>query len=323
MISRLLGPAEIRRLAGELGVRPTKQLGQNFLHDANTIRRIVAIAGVREGDHVVEIGPGLGSLTLGLLDAGATVQAIEIDPVLAGALPGTVERHQPDNAADLTVITNDAMNVTAMNVTGMNVTGMNVTGMNVTAMNVTAMNVTAMNVTAMNVNSLTGEPQLLVANLPYNVSVPVLLHFLASFPSITRGLVMVQAEVAQRLCAPPGSRVYGVPSAKAAWDADLTLAGPVPRGVFWPVPNVDSLLVSFRRREPAREGSRAETFGVIDAAFAQRRKTLRSCLAGWAGSPAEAERLLRAAGIDPGLRGEALAIEDFARLAATRTQDRG
>lgn len=283
MTSRLLGPAEIRRLAAELGIRPTKQLGQNFLHDANTIRRIVAIAGVGEGDHLVEIGPGLGSLTLGLLDAGATVQAIEIDPVLAGALPAIVEHHQPDNAADLTVITNDAMNVT----------------------------------------ELAGEPRLLVANLPYNVSVPVLLHILASFPSITGGLVMVQAEVAQRLCAPPGSRVYGVPSAKAAWDADLTLAGPVPRGVFWPVPNVDSLLVSFRRREPAREGSRAETFGAIDAAFAQRRKTLRSCLAGWAGSPAEAERLLRAAGIDPGLRGEALAIEDFARLAATRTQDRG
>lgn len=282
-VPRLLGPVEIRRAAAELGIRPTKQLGQNFLHDPNTIRRIVAISGVTAGEAVVEIGPGLGSLTLGLLDAGAVVTAIELDPLLAGALGDTVASHQPDSSSRLTVIAADAMAV----------------------------------------RELPSSPARLVANLPYNVSVPVLLHFLAAFPSIQAGLVMVQAEVAQRLCAPPGSRVYGVPSAKAAWDAELALAGPVPRAVFWPVPNVDSLLVSFTRRVPTREGSRADTFAVIDAAFSQRRKTLRSCLAGWAGSPSEAERVLREAGIDPGLRGEALSVEEFARIATTRDSRRG
>ncbi|MGI8882067.1 MAG: 16S rRNA (adenine(1518)-N(6)/adenine(1519)-N(6))-dimethyltransferase RsmA [Jatrophihabitans sp.] len=279
----LLGPVEIRRLAAELDLRPTKSLGQNFLHDANTIRRIVRTAEVGVGEHVLEVGPGLGSLTLGLLDAGATVTAVEIDPGLAAALPGTVEAH---GGAGLSVLTEDAARLGALPVPA---------------------------------------PTALVANLPYNVAVPVLLHLLATQPALTHGLVLVQAEVANRICAAPGSRVYGVPSVKMAWYATATPAGAVSRSVFWPAPNVDSGLVRFvRRPSPAlADGtSRADVFTVIDAAFAQRRKTLRAALAGWAGSAPAAETALRAAGIDPTRRGETLAVTEFAALAAARPADR-
>lgn len=273
----LLGPVQIRELAGRLGVRPTKTLGQNFVHDAGTVRKIVRAAGVQPGEHVVEVGPGLGSLTLGLLEAGASVVAVEIDPVLAGELPTTVARHQPDAAQRLTLVTSDALDVT----------------------------------------ELPGPPPVaLVANLPYNVSVPVLLTFLERFPSLDRVLVMVQAEVADRLAAPPGTRTYGVPSAKAAWYCQTHRAATVGRSVFWPVPNVDSALVSMRRRPaPETTATREEVFAVIDSAFAQRRKTLRSTLAPVAGSPVLAEAALREAGIDPMTRGERLSIEDFARVA--------
>ncbi len=277
--SRLLGPAEVRALADELGVRPTKKLGQNFVHDPNTVRRIVRAAELGPDDVVVEVGPGLGSLTLALLPAVAAVQAVEIDPVLAARLPATAAEFAPDLASRLTVVGADAMRVTAADLPG---------------------------ATA------------LVANLPYNVAVPVVLHLLAELPGLRRGLVMVQAEVAERLAAAPGSKTYGVPSAKLAWYAAARRAGPVPRAVFWPVPGVDSGLLAFDRRDPP-PGDRAEVFALVDAAFAQRRKALRGALAGWAGSPAAAEVALRAAGIDPLTRAERLSIADFARLAAART----
>ena len=278
MSSALLGPADIRALAVELGVRPTKSLGQNFLHDANTIRRIVRTAALEPEDVVLEIGPGLGSLTLGLLEAGHNVTAVEIDPVLAAALVATVSARA--SSARLTVVEADALRLTDL------------PGM---------------------------APTALVANLPYNVAVPVVLHLLAVLPTLQRALVMVQAEVAERLAAGPGSKAYGVPSVKAAWYASTTRAGAVPRTVFWPMPNVDSGLVRLVRRDPPQtSAARAEVFSVIDAAFAQRRKTLRAALAGWAGSAAAAEAALRAAGIDPSARGETLRVTDFARLAAVR-----
>ena len=278
MSDGLLGPAEIRALADGLGVRPTKTLGQNFLHDANTIRRIVRTAELDAGETVLEVGPGLGSLTLGLLEAGHPVTALEIDPVLARALPSTVAARRTD--PPLTVVTADALRVV----------------------------------------DLPGDPPTaLVANLPYNVAVPVVLHLLATLPSLRRGLIMVQAEVADRLAAPPGSKVYGVPSVKAAWFAVATRAGAVPRAVFWPAPNVDSGLVRLIAREaPTTTASRPQVFAVVDAAFAQRRKTLRAALAGWAGSAPAAETALRAAGIDPSARGETLDIAAFARLAEQR-----
>jgi 16S rRNA (adenine1518-N6/adenine1519-N6)-dimethyltransferase len=276
-LSVLLGPAEIRTLAARLGVRPAKRLGQNFVHDANTVRRIVRTAELQPAEPVLEVGPGLGSLTLALLEAGHPVIAVEVDAVLAGALPETVAERLPDAA--LTVMTADALRVT----------------------------------------DVPGAPTALVANLPYNVAVPVVLHLLEVVPSLRRGLVMVQAEVAERLAARPGPKVYGVPSVKTAWYADAVLAGAVPPRVFWPVPNVESGLVRLTRRSaPATSASRAQVFAVIDAAFAQRRKTLRAALAGWAGSAASAEEALRAAGVDPAARGETLSVEDFARIAEHR-----
>ncbi|MFF2622058.1 16S rRNA (adenine(1518)-N(6)/adenine(1519)-N(6))-dimethyltransferase RsmA [Oerskovia jenensis] len=275
--SALLGPAQIRDLAGRLGVRPTKTLGQNFVHDGGTVRKIVRTAGIGAGDRVVEVGPGLGSLTLGLLEVGASVVAVEIDPPLAQQLAATVAVHQPDAAERLTVVAADALDVT----------------------------------------ELPGEaPTALVANLPYNVAVPVLLTFLERFDSLQRVLVMVQAEVADRLAAPPGSRTYGVPSVKAAWYASASRAGTVGRSVFWPVPNVDSALVALDRREPpTTTATREEVFAVVDAAFAQRRKMLRSALAGIAGSSAAAVEALERAGVDPTARGERLTVEEFARIA--------
>jgi 16S rRNA (adenine1518-N6/adenine1519-N6)-dimethyltransferase len=267
---KLLGPAEIRDLAELLGLQPTKKLGQNFVIDANTVRRIVRIAGVTEGMTVVEVGPGLGSLTLGLLETGASVIAVEIDNRLADQLPHTVEAAA--SGAPLTVVTADAMTITALD----------------------------------------PAPTVLVANLPYNVSVPVLLHFLETFPMLSSGLVMVQAEVGQRLAAPPGSKVYGSPSAKAAWYGDFRLAGNVSRQVFWPVPNVDSVLVAFERHEqPGTEAERLATFALIDAAFQQRRKMLRQALSVALGDSAAASTRIAAAGLAPTARGEELSVLDF------------
>ena len=279
----LLTPSDVRQIAGRLGVRPSKRLGQNFVIEPGTVRRIAALAALRPDDEVLEVGPGLGSLTLALLEAGpAGVIAVEVDPALAGELPHTIAARAPALAGRLTVIAGDALDVTEPD--------------------------------------LPAVPSVLVANLPYNVAVPVVLHLLAALPSLDRGLVMVQAEVADRMCAPPGSRVYGAPSVKLAWYAAARPAGTVSRSVFWPVPNVDSRLVAFTRHDPPEgPASRGEVFAVVDAAFGQRRKTLRAALAGWAGSAPEAERLLRAAGIDPGARGESLSVAEFARLAAART----
>jgi len=291
---RLLGPGDIREIAGRLGVRPSKRRGQNFVIEAGTVRKIAALAALKPDDVVLEVGPGLGSLTLALLEAGpARVVAVEIDPVLAGALPETVADRAPALAGRLTVLIADAL-----------------------AAGERDLSVPAADALAVGSQDLLG-PTVLVANLPYNVAVPVLLHLLAGVGSLRRGLVMVQAEVADRMCAPPGSRVYGAPSVKLAWYAAARSAGTVPRSVFWPVPNVDSRLVAFTRHDPPpTTASREQVFAVIDAAFGQRRKTLRAALASWAGSAAQAERLLRAAGIDPGARGESLGVAQFARLAA-------
>ena len=279
---RLLTPGDVRELAGRLEVRPSKRLGQNFVIEPGTVRRIAALAALRPGEVVLEVGPGLGSLTLALLEAGAgQVVAVEIDPALAAELPRTIASRAPHLAGRVAVVAADALQIAG--------------------------------------TDLPATPSVLVANLPYNVAVPVLLHLLAALPGLARGLVMVQAEVADRLCAAPGSRVYGAPSVKLAWYATARPAGTVPRTVFWPVPNVDSRLVAFTRHDPPPgTAAREEVFALVDAAFGQRRKTLRAALAGWAGSAPEAERLLREAGIDPGARGESLGIEEFARLAAAR-----
>jgi 16S rRNA (adenine1518-N6/adenine1519-N6)-dimethyltransferase len=281
----LLGPADIRLLAARLGIRPSRRLGQNFVIDAGTVRRITAMARLAPDDVVLEVGPGFGSLTLPLLAAARRVVAVELDPVLATELPRTIAARAPGLADRLAVVTADAARV----------------------------------------RELPGDPPtVLVANLPYNAAVPVMLHLLATTASLRSGLVMVQAEVADRMSAVPGSRIYGVPSVKLAWFAEVRRAGSVPRSVFWPVPRVDSGLVAFTRRPPPGEAGqpgqqdqpgREEVFAVVDAAFAQRRKTLRAALASWAGSAAEAERVIRAAGIDPALRGESLGVAEFARVA--------
>lgn len=274
-VRSLLGPAEIRDLAEMLGVNPTKKLGQNFVIDGNTVRRIVKVAAITPNDTVVEVGPGLGSLTLGLLETGAKVVAVEIDARLAEQLPLTVQLMQP--GSPLTVIRDDAMRIM----------------------------------------EIPGEPTRLVANLPYNVSVPVLLHMLEHFPSIRAGVVMVQAEVGERLAAPPGSKVYGSPSAKAAWYGAFRTAGKVSRQVFWPVPNVDSILVAFERREEPLESEelRLATFALIDAAFQQRRKMLRQSLSVVFGDSATASQRISAGGIDPTERGEQLTVADFLAIA--------
>jgi len=269
----------VRSLAASLGVRPTKQRGQNFVIDPNTVRRIVRAAELSDGETVLEIGPGLGSLTLALLADGHRVTAVEIDPLLAQALPSTVATYAPQQAESLTVVEADAMDVGPAEI---------------------------------------GSPTACVANLPYNVAVPVLLHLLEVSDSLRHGLVMVQSEVADRLAAGPGSRTYGSPSVKARWYGQVRRAGSVGRAIFWPVPGVDSALVALRRRDEPRQADRATTFAVIDAAFGQRRKTLRSALAGWAGSPVAAEAVLRAAGVDPGARGETLDVDDFIAIAAAR-----
>lgn len=280
--AELLGPVEIRALAEKLDVTPTKKLGQNFLHDPNTVRRIIAAAELDPSDHVVEVGPGLGSLTLGLLDTVEKVTAVEIDRRLAAELPATVAWRAPEYADRLTVLQKDALQVAPEDL---------------------------------------AEPTALVANLPYNVSVPVLLHLLATFPSLRRVLVMVQSEVADRLAAESGSKIYGVPSVKAAFYGDVRRAGAIGRHVFWPAPNIESGLVRIDLFAPGTEPwpitaqSRGVVWPLIDAAFAQRRKTLRAALAGHYGSASAAEEALRGAGIDPQLRGEKLTVHDFVRLA--------
>ncbi|MGI9207529.1 MAG: 16S rRNA (adenine(1518)-N(6)/adenine(1519)-N(6))-dimethyltransferase RsmA [Rhodococcus sp. (in: high G+C Gram-positive bacteria)] len=281
-LAALLGPAEVRTLAEEFGVRPTKQLGQNFVHDANTVRRIVNVAGVDRDDVVLEVGPGLGSLTLALLDVVDRVVAVELDPRLAERLPGTVAERAPELVDRLDVVHMDAMKVLP--------------------------------------RDLPAAPTALVANLPYNVAVPVLLHLFSEFPSIRTALVMVQSEVADRLAAEPGGRIYGVPSVKARFFGDVRRAGAVGRAVFWPVPKVESGLVRVDRYAeppwPTDTAHRKKVFSAVDAAFAQRRKTLRAALSTWAGSPAEAERRLVTAGIDPSTRGEKLDAAAFVRLAS-------
>ncbi|WP_445263181.1 16S rRNA (adenine(1518)-N(6)/adenine(1519)-N(6))-dimethyltransferase RsmA [Pseudokineococcus sp. 5B2Z-1] len=281
----LLAPSDVRALATRLGVRPTKTLGQNFVIDAGTVQRIVRRAGVGADDVVLEVGPGLGSLTLALLERCAGVVAVEVDPVLADELPRTVAaRRGADDAVPprLAVVGADALRVGADDVLGAGA----------------------------------GAPTALVANLPYNVAVPVLLTLLERLPGLRSALVMVQSEVADRLAAEPGSRAYGVPSVKAAWYGDVARAGAVGRTVFWPAPNVDSGLVHLVRRDPpASRAGREAVFAVVDAAFAQRRKTLRAALARWAGGAARAEEVLRAAGVDPALRGERLDVAGFVAVA--------
>jgi 16S rRNA (adenine1518-N6/adenine1519-N6)-dimethyltransferase len=272
----LLGAAQIRELAAQLDLKPSKSLGQNFVIDSNVCTKIVRTAGVTSADIALEIGPGLGSLTLAMLEVVHSVIAVEIDPRLAQQLPITVAQHfeHPEN---LTVINKDALAI----------------------------------------NELPVAPTVLVANLPYNVSVPVLLHLLEKFPTLRTGVVMVQAEVADRLAAKPGGKEYGIPSVKAAWWADVKNVGTVSRSIFWPAPNVDSKLVGFTRRETAgSEESREKVFTIIDAAFAQRRKMLRSALSSLYGSSSAAEAILIKAGIDPTLRGEALQVESFCKIAA-------
>lgn len=310
----LLGPAEIRALAEQAGIRPTKTLGQNFVLDGGTVRKIVRQADVVPGERVVEIGPGLGSLTLGLLEAGADVVAVEIDPVLGTLLPETVRRHVPGIDVD-SVDLPDVVPGPGPAATGTRATDEltdDPGGPQVAPPSLTVVRGDALDVTA-----LPGRPPTaLVANLPYNVSVPVLLTFLERFPTLERVLVMVQAEVADRLAAPPGSRTYGVPSAKVAWYASARRTATVGRTVFWPAPNVDSALVRMDRRPaPSTTATREQVFAVVDAAFAQRRKMLRSALGTLAGGAEAASAAITAAGVDPQARGEALDITAFARVA--------
>lgn len=274
----LLGAADIRDLAAKLDVVPTKKLGQNFVTDPNTIRRIVAAAKLSGGETVVEIGPGLGSLTLGLLEVAKKVVAVEIDPKLASELEATVAKRAAGKQFEL--VKADALRVT----------------------------------------ELPDAPTALVANLPYNISVPVLLHFLETFESLRFGLVLVQAEVAHRLAATPGNKVYGIPSVKLAWYSEAALAGNIGRNVFWPAPNVDSALVYFAKRDVAlgTEVERIATFEAVDAGFSQRRKTLRQALADWAGSAARAEEILIAANVSPQARAEELNVHDFLRIAQAK-----
>ncbi len=280
---KLLGPGDVRSLCAEIGLRPSKQRGQNFVIDGNTIRRIVATAEVTGDDVILEVGPGLGSLTLGLLEVARAVIAVEIDSGLAARLPLTVAARSPEAAGRLEVIEADALRIA----------------------------------------DVPGAPTAMVANLPYNVAVPVLLHLLAVVPSLTSVLVLVQLEVAERLAAGPGSKVYGIPSVKAQWYGSTTLAGRIGRNVFWPAPNVDSGLVRLvRSAPPGDEHLRADTFAVIDAAFGQRRKTLRSSLSRLTGSPTAAEAVLVAAGVDPGLRGEVLLLDSFVAIARAWSEHR-
>lgn len=280
MTIRLLSRTEIRNLAKELDFRPRKALGQNFVHDSNTLRRIVSASGVNKSDHVLEVGPGLGSLTLALLDRGAPVTAVEIDPVLAERLPKTVAEHSHSEIHRLTVLNQDVLQLRR--------------------------------------SDLAAPPTAVVANLPYNIAVPALLHLLAEFPSIRTVMVMVQAEVAERLAAEPGGKEYGVPSAKVRFFGNVRRYGSVSPTVFWPIPRVYSGLVRIDRYEtspwPAEDSFRQKVFDLVDTAFGQRRKTVRNAFLEWAGSGNASAEMLLAASIDPARRGETLTIADFVRL---------
>ena len=280
---RLLGAADVRRIADQIGIHPTKRLGQNFVIDPGTVRRIVRLAKVESGQPVLEVGPGLGSLTLGLLEAGCLVTADEIDPVLARQLPQTVRERMPESLDRLTVINRDALTLTPQ-----------LAG-----------------------DAGTATDLVMVANLPYNVAIPIILTLLARFANLSRFLVMVQKEVADRLTAAPGSKVYGAPSLKLAWYGHAAQAGRIGRHVFWPAPNVDSALVSFSRDKDGRgdEGMRTQVFSLIDAAFGQRRKTLHAALKGLVTAEA-----FQAAGIDPARRGETMTIEEFVTLEQARRE---
>ena len=287
-MATLLGPRDIRGLAEGLDLRPAKHWGQNFVVDAGTVRKIARLAAVGPGDHVLEVGPGFGSLTLALLETGADVTAVEIDPRLAATLPTVAAAHAPEDAARLAVIHGDALRIASSAVE---------------------------DVRAAREGDSVAAPSALVANLPYNVAVPVILTALESFPTLERVLVMVQAEVADRIAAPPGSRTYGIPSAKVAWYGSARRAGNVGRAAFWPVPRVDSALVLIERRDlPATTARREDVFAVVDAAFAQRRKAMRGAIRTMAGSPEAGDRVLERAGVDPLARGETLDIAAFARL---------
>lgn len=295
----LLGPVKIRQLADALGIRPTKTLGQNFVHDAGTVRRIVRDAGVGADDVVLEVGPGLGSLTLAILETGAQLSAIEIDPPLARALPSTIAEMMPAAAERFAVLNRDALDIASL------------------------ADLAAPDAWSTTEPGRRGEPYApthLVANLPYNVAVPVLLTLLDALPSLKSITVMVQLEVADRFAAGPGSRVYGVPSVKANWYARVWRGAKISRNVFWPVPNVDSALAHFELRPQPQGVDRAAVFAVVDAAFAQRRKTLRAALADWAGTPAQAEEILREAGIDPSRRGETLTIDEFVAIVRAQAE---
>lgn len=281
----LLGPGEVRELAERLGVSPTKKLGQNFVIDPNTVRKIVRLAGVEPGDRVIEVGPGLGSLTLGITEAGADVTAVEIDHRLAAELPETARTMQPEifeGSPRLRVIRSDALELSAADIA-----------------------------------RLPGTPEVLVANLPYNVSVPILMHLLELVPNLRSGLVMVQSEVGYRIAAGPGSKIYGAPSVKAAWYGEWRIAGNVSRKIFWPIPGVDSVLVSYERRaEPlGDELERKRTFELVGAAFAQRRKMLRQALQPVLGPTEKSVAVLEAAGVDPTARAEQLTIDAYLALA--------
>ena len=280
MTIRLLSRTEIRNIARELDFRPRKALGQNFVHDANTLRRIVSSSGIGKNDHVLEVGPGMGSLTLAILDRGAAVTAVEIDPLLAARLPKTIAEHSHSEIHRLNVVNHDVLTLRP--------------------------------------DDLAAQPTAVVANLPYNIAVPALIHLFSEFPTIRTAMVMVQAEVAERLAAEPGGKEYGIPSVKIRFFGNVRRYGMVSPTVFWPIPRVYSGLVRIDRHEVTPwsqdEAFRKNVFELIDIGFAQRRKTARNAFLEWAGSGNQSAERLLAASIDPARRGETLTVADFVRL---------
>lgn len=249
---------------------PSKALGQNFVVDPNTIRRIVRLAEMQDSDHVIEVGAGLGTLTLALSEAAERVVAIELDRKLVPAL-----RQVLQGAANVDIVVGDAMQL--------------------------------------DFAPLVSAGARLVSNLPYNIATPLLANLLQQRPEIEDFVVMVQREVGQRLVAKPGSKAYGGISVLVAYHAEASLLGKVPASVFWPVPNVESLLVRLRRREAVVDVEASELMRVVRAAFGQRRKTIRNTLAAGLGlDVGDVEAALAGAGIDPGARAETLGLEEFA-----------
>jgi 16S rRNA (adenine1518-N6/adenine1519-N6)-dimethyltransferase len=265
----LLGASTVRRLLDEAGIVPSKGLGQNFVVDPGTIERIVRIAEVASGDAVIEVGPGLGSLTLGLLEVGAKVTAVETDARLVSILDREIDNPR------LNVVHGDATELDWPALLGVD------------------------------------DRWTLVANLPYNVATMLVLDLLEKAPTIDSFLVMMQREPAERLAASPGVRAASAATVKRAWFADARVAGIIGRGVFYPSPNVDSALVSIRRRTPP-DADRERVFELLNTAFGQRRKMLRKSLSGVLG-----EEVFTAAGIDPTARPETLTLDDWVALAST------